>query len=221
MTIKHLHFNSPAIVVLIIACWLIKILNDNTFVIVLSDGTLQKSLIDTYFTLRSPIDFGNWLSVLTLFSHALGHANDAHLYANLSVIFLAGPMIEERFGSIRLALAMVFVAGFTGLFTIVFVPFVALKGASGIAFMLFILASFANTKRGYVPVTFVLACSIYLQSELRFALMHDKVLEALGKPSNIAHYAHFIGGSIGAIIGMRYSNKVMYINENKKENLDI
>lgn len=207
LTVGRLHINAPTTVIFILLAWLVKVLNDNSFVVLLADGTLQKSLIDQYFTLRSPVNFDDWVSIFTLFSYVLGHADDLHLYSNLGVIFLASPMVEERLGSIRLALAMVFVAGFTGLFSVIFVSYITLKGSSGIAFMLFTLASFANVKKGYIPITFILACSLYIQTELRLALTHDAVLEALGKPTNVANFSHLLGGCTGALIGMRYLGK--------------
>jgi len=66
-----------------------------------------------------------------------------------------------------------------------------LRGASGIVFMLIVLSSFVNVKRGTIPLTFILIAVLYLGKEIVSVLEHD----------NISQMAHIVGGALGSFFG--------------------
>jgi membrane associated rhomboid family serine protease len=76
---------------------------------------------------------------------------------------------------------------------------VAKLGASGIVFMLILLGSFANLKRGRIPLTLILVLVIFIGNELMSALGADG-------ETNIAYMSHIVGGLCGAAFGF-FANK--------------
>ncbi|MCL1793478.1 MAG: rhomboid family intramembrane serine protease [Oscillospiraceae bacterium] len=138
------------------------------------------------------------LGYLRLFGHSLGHANWAHLSSNFILILLIGPMIEERYGSKQLLLMMLATSLVTGIVSVLAQPHAALLGASGIAFMLILLSSFASSESGTVPVTFIFAVIIYIGGE---ALTGAQ--EIIGVSSNnVSQLTHIVGGICGVLFGI-------------------
>src|SRR5690349_4237987 len=105
--------------------------------------------------------FYDWTSYLGLFTHPLGHVGWDHYLGNFMLILLVGPILEERHGSMSLLLMMLVTAVVTGLVNVAFSDH-ALLGASGIVFMMILLASTANIRQGEIPLTFVAIAAIYL-----------------------------------------------------------
>ncbi|MDR1899303.1 MAG: rhomboid family intramembrane serine protease [Treponema sp.] len=136
------------------------------------------------FNLQSP---RNWFSVL---SHIAGHANWTHLVSNFSFILLIGPILEENYGSLSLLFMILVTALVTGLLHALFFPKV-LMGASGVVFMMILLASFTNFNRGEIPLTFILVLILYLGRELVNSFAAN----------NISEFAHIVGGFCGSLFG--------------------
>jgi GlpG protein len=78
----------------------------------------------------------------------------------------------------------------TGLLNALFLDS-ALLGASGIVFMLILLASTANIRHGEIPLTFIAVALLYLGGEVVGALRED----------NISQMGHLVGGLAGAAFG--------------------
>jgi GlpG protein len=129
-------------------------------------------------------------SYVGLFSHILGHASWEHLLGNFMLILLIGPILEERHGSFGL-LAMILVTALcTGLATLAFSS-APVMGASGVVFMMILLASMANVRGGEIPLTFIAVAIIYMGGELVRSFHAD----------GISHMAHLVGGAVGATFG--------------------
>ena len=126
-----------------------------------------------------------------LFSHILGHGSWEHLLGNFMLILLIGPILEERHGSYSLLAMILITALVTGLINVA-VGSHPLLGASGIVFMMILLASTANIKQGEIPLTFVAIAVIYLGGEVYRAVRSD---------DQVSHMAHLIGGLVGAAFG--------------------
>jgi rhomboid protease GluP len=126
-----------------------------------------------------------------LVSHILGHASWAHLFGNFMLILLLGPILEERHGSVSLLGMIVITALVTGLVNVAVSSHVLL-GASGIVFMMILLASTANIRQGAIPLTFIAVALVYLGSEL---------IAAFRANDGISHLAHLVGGATGATLG--------------------
>ena len=125
-----------------------------------------------------------------LVGHILGHASWEHLIGNFMLILLIGPILEERHGSLRLLVMILVTALVTGFVNLELSSTIVL-GASGIAFMMILLASMANVRGGEIPLTFIAVAVIYLGGELAKSFNHDQV----------SHMAHLVGGSVGALFG--------------------
>lgn len=125
-----------------------------------------------------------------LVTHILGHASWEHLIGNFMLILLIGPILEERHGSVPLLLMIVLTALVTGLANLALSQH-ALVGASGVAFMMILLASMANMRGGEIPLTFIAIALIYLGGEVVHSFRSD----------GISHLAHLVGGAAGAAFG--------------------
>jgi membrane associated rhomboid family serine protease len=136
------------------------------------------------------VSLSNPLSILTLFTHVLGHASMEHLIGNLTFILLVGPIIEEKYGDRKTLLMIVVTALITGLLNVLFFH-TGLMGASGIVFMLILLVSFTNSKSGEIPITFILIAILFIGKEVMQSLQNDQ----------ISQFAHIIGGVCGSLFG--------------------
>jgi rhomboid protease GluP len=132
------------------------------------------------------------LTYLRFFGHVLGHSNYAHLMGNMLLFLLIGPPLEEKYGSRTILLTLVITAFVTGLVQFIFFPSAALLGASGEVFMMIVLSSFTETKRGGIPLTLILVVALYLGGE---------VVDGIRNLDNISQLTHIIGGVLGIFFG--------------------
>jgi rhomboid protease GluP len=142
------------------------------------------------FSVGPGMDPGNLLDWFRLFSHVLGHAGFEHLLANLAIILLIGPILEEKHGSGSMVLMILVTALVTGLANILLTRSILL-GASGVVFMMILLASFTNVRKGDIPISFILVVLIYLLREVFAAMEAD----------SISQLAHILGGAVGSVFG--------------------
>lgn len=150
---------------------------------------VSKELIVRWFVAKPRLhDTGDYVALV---SHILGHKDWNHLLSNFMLILLLGPLLEERFGSGKLLGMILVTALATGLINLAIFD-TGLLGASGIVFMMILLASTANIRQGAIPLTFIAVAVIYLGGE---------IVRALDKEDQISQMAHLIGGVAGAIFG--------------------
>ena len=135
-------------------------------------------------------ELGSIRSYVGLFTHILGHQSWEHLLGNFMLILLLGPILEERHGSIPLLIMILLTALITGLANLVFSSGFLL-GASGIVFMMILLASMANVRGGEIPLTFIAVAVLYMGGEIIHAFRND----------NVSQMAHLVGGAAGATFG--------------------
>ncbi len=178
----HIKYNAPTVLTFAFA---------SAFVLVLSQ-TLLPSLTTTLFMVPgknqfNPRDIVNWVRV---FTHVIGHANWNHLISNFSFILLIGPILEETYGSLSLLFMIAVTAFVTGILNAFLLP-TALLGASGVVFMMILLASFTNFKQGEIPLTFILVLTLYLGREIFNSFSNN----------NISEFAHIVGGFCGSLFG--------------------
>jgi membrane associated rhomboid family serine protease len=140
-------------------------------------------------------NFRNWID---LFTHVLGHANWNHLVSNMLLLLIIGPMLEGAYGSVKIIIMMLITALTTGLANILLFSGY-LCGASGIVFMMILLASFTNFRKGEIPLTFILVLVLYVGNEF---------LQSVRPGSDgTAHFAHIIGGFCGSVFGFLHPAK--------------
>jgi len=182
-------FNAPVILwltIIALAILIIDLITPNSLVnIVMLLGARRTSLLD-------PMQY------VRLFTHVLVHADIAHYVGNFMLILAIGPMVEEKYGSGRLVLITAITALVTGLVKVIFFPGVVLVGASGIVFMLILMASFTNIRQGKLPITVLLVAVLYIGNE---------VIQGLFTADNVSRISHIIGGLCGAAFGVVFHSK--------------
>ena len=165
----------------------------STFVMILS--SITGGLSTEWLFTAWPSGLLNPLSYIRMFTHVLGHANWEHLFGNLTLILLIGPLLEEKHGSKTMLMMILITACITGFLSIFLLGF-GLLGASGIVFMFILLSSFANIKTGHLPLTFVIIVIVFLGKEVFASSAHD----------SISQFAHIIGGLCGSTFGFLSNN---------------
>lgn len=186
-------YNAPVTLTFAILCVVILLLNN---------FLLGKHLIPALFTAPARIgseggfNYKCVLDYFRLFLHILGHTDWNHLLGNFSFILLLGPLMEERYGSKMVALMFVVTAFVTGVINVCLIPH-PLLGASGIVFMLIVLASITNFDKNVIPLSFIFVVAIYLGRELIGG----------AKFENIATVAHIAGGLCGSMFGFLVAPK--------------
>ena len=180
-------FNSPAVLIFSIICLAALILS------LITGGRSNMLLFVTY---RAPKN--NLLTVIRMFTHVFGHSGWDHFIGNMSFILLLGPMLEEKYGTKKVALIIALTAFATSIVHCFFFADVALCGASGVVFSFILLTSFTSFKQGELPVTVILVALIYIGKQ---------VYEGIAVQDNISNLAHIIGGLVGAIVGYHWNKK--------------
>jgi membrane associated rhomboid family serine protease len=161
-------------------------------IVLLLSGTLVPGLTEAWFSTPAPFHANQAQDYVKLFTHVLGHANMEHFLSNFSFILLLGPILEASYGSLGLLLMMLATALITGVLNVFLFPSTVLLGASGVVFMMILLASFTNFNKGEIPLTFILIMLLYLGKE---------VWNALANKDNISQFAHVLGGLSGSFFG--------------------
>lgn len=153
-----------------------------------TDGLTTRQLFCVYGSAWS-----DPLTYVRLFGHVLGHADLSHYMSNMMLLLLVGPMVEEFYGSGRLLIMCLVTAVTTGLVDMIFFPHTAMLGASGIVFMMIILASMVSYQKGRIPLTFFFVAAMYLGQE---------IYNAIFTTDDISQLTHIIGGALGLIFGL-------------------
>lgn len=141
-------------------------------------------------------ELGDARSYAGLVTHVLGHRDWEHLLSNFMLILLIGPILEERHGSPRLLFMIIVTALITGGVNLLFGSHIVV-GASGVAFMMILLASMANVRGGEIPLTFLAVAGIYMGGEIVRSLSKDEV----------SHMAHLVGGGVGGLFGFLWARR--------------
>lgn len=184
--LKKFQYNSPVVLTFAFLSLLALILGNVT------RGYTTQTLFCVY---RSSLL--NPLTYIRAFTHVLGHADLNHYTNNMLLILLLGPMLEEKYGSKMILIMIAITALITGLVNNIFFT-TGLLGASGIVFMMIILASMASAQEGRIPLTLVVALVIYLGQE---------IVAGFFTKDNVSQLTHIIGGVCGVIFGRLYLSR--------------
>lgn len=138
------------------------------------------------------------LTYLRAFLHVLGHSGWEHYINNILLMLVLGPQLEEKYGSRSILSAIVITAFVTGLCQWLLFPNMRVLGASGIVFMMILLASMGNMKSGHIPLTLILVAVFYIG---------DEIGTAVSVQDNISQFSHVLGGVCGAVLGFAMDRK--------------
>ena len=179
---RRIEYNSPVILTFALVSGAVLLLNSWT------NGWTNPHLFCVYrSSLLDPLFY------VRIFGHVLGHADWAHYFNNMMFILLLGPLLEEKYGGRTIIYAILLTAVITAVAHLLLSPSTALLGASGIVFMLILLASFTSFSQGNVPLTFILIAAIYIGNE---------IISGFTISDNISRMSHIIGGFCGALFGV-------------------
>ena len=181
--ISKFDYNAPVILTYFFIC----------FLILMIDKLCRGKFSATFFTTYKNDSLLNPLTYFKLISHSLGHADWDHLYSNFIKILLIGPLIEEKYGSINLLIAMILTSLIIGIVNKVFGKG-GILGASGVAYMLILLSSFVNMENGKIPITLTLIILFFVVDEVIKLFRRKK--------DGVSHLGHITGAICGIILGM-------------------
>lgn len=185
--LKKLQYNSPVILTFFFLSLGALVLG------VVTNGWTTRTMFSVYRS--SPL---HPLFYVRLLGHVLGHGGVEHFLGNMLLLLVVGPPLEEKYGSRTLLWGIVLTAAVSGVLQCLFFPDTALLGASGIVFMLIMLASLAGMKSGRVPVTLLLVALLYLGQEV-YAVVFVR--------DNVANFMHLVGGAGGTAFGFFLANR--------------
>ena len=178
---RRITYNSPVILTFVLASFAVYGLN-----------WITRGLANRlFFSIYSTGSYFDPLMIVRLFGYVLGHASLEHLFSNMTIILLVGPMLEEKYGSRNLLVLMLMTSGITGIVHVLFFDG-ALLGASGIAFAMIMLSSFVYIRKDEIPLTFLIMAVVYLGGQ---------IVDGLFVQDSVSQIGHLIGGIIGSIYG--------------------
>lgn len=161
--------------------------------ILLIDKLCRNKFSQPFFTTYKNDSLLSPLTYFKLVSHSLGHSDWDHLYSNFIKILLIGPLIEEKYGSINLLIALVLTSLIIGIVNRLLGKG-GILGASGIAYMLILLSSFVNMENGKIPITLALIILFFVVDEVIKLFRRKK--------DGISHLGHITGAICGIIFGI-------------------
>ena len=178
---KKFQYNSPVILTYFFVSLAALLLG------LLTGGFTTRLLFSVYRT-----SFSDPFAYLRVFGHVLGHADMNHFLSNMLLLLVVGPPLEEKYGSKVLLTGIVLTALISGILQLILFPHAALLGASGIVFMLIMLASLSGMENGRIPLTLILVAVLYLGREIHSMIFVD---------DSVANFMHLVGGACGTVFG--------------------
>lgn len=154
--------------------------------------TIFPSLTALWFSTPAPFSSTRFADYVKLFTHILGHAGIEHYISNFTMILLLGPILENTYGSLRLFLMILVTAFVTGGLNVLLFPGTVLLGASGVVFLMIVLSSITNYRKGEIPLTFILVMIVFLGGE---------IWKAVAVKDNVSQFTHILGGLTGSFFG--------------------
>lgn len=190
--ISKFDYNAPVILTYFFIC----------FLILMIDKLCRGKFSKTFFTTYKNDSLLNPLTYFKLISHSLGHADWDHLYSNFIKILLIGPLIEEKYGSINLLIALVLTSLIIGIVN-KFLGKGGILGASGVAYMLILLSSFVNMENGKIPITLTLIILFFVVDEVIKLFRRKK--------DGVSHLGHITGSLCGIVLGVLSMNGFTFV----------
>ena len=180
-----LKYNAPVTLTIALLSLLALALNE------LTDGWTTQNLFCFY---KSALT--DYLTYPRAVLHILGNTSLTECTANIIILLVVGPAAEERFGSAKVLFAVLATAIAAALIMWFLFPTSAIMGASGVLFMMMVLASFASMRGGAIPITLILVLILFLGSE---------VLQAVTGDAGLQELTHIAGGVVGMLLGFAFS----------------
>ena len=151
----------------------------------------------------------NPLSYLRLFTYVLGAASGEILVCNMIFVLLLGPSMEERYGTVVIAIMTFVSALFSGVLNACFCKS-SLQGCEAIIFMMIFLNSFVSLSKKKIPFSFVLVFILFVLRGI-FAVDFKTASSAIQIIINVA------GGLCGSLFAFLTSPKAKAAKKSEKQ----
>lgn len=172
--------NSPVVIWFTLICVVVQIVST------LSGGASTNAFFTFHTnTLARPLEY------YKLVSFAFGHSGWDHLVGNMTYILLLGPLLEEKYGSRRLAV-IILASAIACSVTSILIFHTGGVGASGVVFTFILLSSVTNLREGEIPLTFILVAVLYFGQQIYGALFVREF---------VSYHGHIVGGLVGSVVG--------------------
>lgn len=172
-------------------------------VIFISDLILKLNLSEKIFECPGAksvpaFDFKSALSYVKLVIYPFGGENSTSFFLNIGFILLLGPVLEERYGSIMLAL-MIFITSLVGGVLTACVSTFGIYGCGGIVFMMIILSVLSVFIKKQLPVSWIFIFTLYLA----FSLFSGKKISGFMPfmQNNVPVFIQLASGICGSLFG--------------------
>ncbi len=185
--LSRIEYNSPVTLTFSLIALLAVVLGG------LTGGRTTVAVFSVYRSLAS-----DPLTYVRLFGHMFGHADYQHFIGNVALVLVLGPIVEEKYGTLRYIAMILVTALVGGAVHMLISGNTALMGASGIVFMLIFAAAFTGRRTEKVPLTIVLVAILYLGGEL---------VDGVFVKDNISQISHVIGGLCGILAGALFRSR--------------
>lgn len=113
----------------------------------------------------SPFVASSVLSYLKLIIYAFGASSFSVLTCNMIFVLLLGPAMEERYGTVVIAIMLVVSVLFSGVLNACFSK-MSLVGCSSVIFMMIFLNSFVSLSKKKIPVSFLFVFVLFILREI-------------------------------------------------------
>lgn len=169
--------------------WTMRLIAANVVMFILS--LLARGMVPALALVPADIALRPWTAVTYMFLHG----SWSHILFNMLGLYFFGPRLELELGGKRF-LWLYFISGLTGAALSSITPYVAIVGASGAIYGVFLgFAYFWPRERiyiwGVIPV------------EARWLVLVMTALSLFGVGEGIAHFAH-LGGFLGAYLYLKW-----------------
>jgi GlpG protein len=144
-----------------------------------------------------PAGLASWLDPFFysgIFGHIFVHSGLAHWANNMALILLLAPALESRYGSLKFVGtmgALTFLVGISESLLLIFTQKTVI-GASDLVFALILMTTFAQSRKGEIPIASILVAILWGVHELGGLLTKD----------SIANSAHLVGAAWGFVWGL-------------------
>ncbi len=189
-------YDAPATLTFAFICIILFILDS-----LLLKGQLSHNYLISPTTAAGKMPFmaSNPLSYLRLVLYSFGAASASTLVCNMIFVLLLGPSMEERYGTVVIAIMMAVCILFSGVLTACFSK-TSLTGSSAVIFMMIFLNSFVSLSKKKIPVSFVVVFFLFIFREI-FDLENASLADGIKIIINIA------GGLCGSLFAFLTSPK--------------
>lgn len=170
-----------------------------------------KGFTQTFVLISSDVLTRPWILITSMFLHG----SIAHLLFNMYVLFIFGPLLEQRIGQKRFLLVY-FTAGIVAAFVSTFFYQSALGASAAIMGMLGVIIILLPNLR--VLLMFIFPMPLWIAAII-FALID---IFGIFYPAGIANIAHLVGLGIGLLLGLYLKKQKVKFNKqfSTKKHLD-